>query len=243
MKLMLATPAYRGIQCLPFLDSLQETVELLLSRGVGCEFHMIAHNPYVQTARNALVQMFLRSDCDKLLFLDDDLSWDAEDVWRLLQADKPFAAGIYSMKSDVANYPCVLKCDKDGRALTDGPYLLATRAATGFMMVDRSVFAAIREAFPRLAYMEMPNIDGAPMEEFFDYFPQGVHNGRWIGEDYAFCSMWEQLGGIIYIIPDMTFGHHGVDEEGKPHTWTGNLLHYLRRQPGGSEYAQDQAPH
>lgn len=249
MRLFIGVPAYRGLQCVPFLNSLEATVRLLAEWGVSSEFHMVTQSPYVQTARNTLVRQFLASRCDRLLFLDDDISWEAGDVLRLLNAPFDAVAGVYVLRQDEPNYPVVLRCDDEGQAysitpkpLYDGDpaqtYLIATRAATGFMLLSRAVFTQIQEAYPEREYDDWPANEPGQIEVHFDFFPQGVHNRRWIGEDFAFCNLWSGIGGSVYIVPDMTLWHHGVDEDGNPKAWRGNLAEYLRGLPGGIEHGE-----
>jgi hypothetical protein len=232
---MICTPAYRGIQCIPYLDSLSATVKLLMEHGIECDYRMLPGCCYVQTARNTLAKRFLDSDCDALLFLDDDVSWDPQDVLRLLQAKQPIIAGIYPLKQPTPHYPVVLLCDDNGYALTDGPYLRASRVPTGFLLVTRAVLEAVQAAYPHLEYIDIHN-DGSEdpeEEEFFDFFPQGVYDRRWMGEDFAFCRLWSGIGGEIAVVPDMTLHHHGLDDQGQQRTWTGNLAEFLRSRPGG----------
>jgi hypothetical protein len=71
--------------------------------------------------------------------------------------------------------------------------------------------------------------NGAKREGYIDLFPQGLEDGQWVGEDYAFCRLWERMGGEIWVVPDMTLSHHGRGVE-----YSGNYHEYLMRQPTGS---------
>jgi len=236
MKVFLATPAYRGIVCPHYLDSLETTVNLLTMKGVESSYHIQTGCCYVQVARNNLVKTFLESDADKLVFLDDDISWSAKDVIRLIEADKPVVCGVYPVKKDDLTFPVALKTNDEGKPLDEDNMLLAANVPTGFLCIDRAVFEKIGAHYPHLAYTEKNDYNNPdePWTDNFDYFPQGVHNGRWVGEDYAFCDLWTGIGGKIYVIPDMTFRHHSHDK-----TWTGNLWHYLTRLPGGCNDGKD----
>lgn len=237
MKVMLAIPSYRGLECLPFVDSLRNTVSLLEGRGISCELLIVYGHSYVQAARNDIVHRFLESDCDRLVFLDEDISWTGDAVIALLESDKPITAAVYPQKTeDVSDFPMpvVPICNADGVPLVDGPYLRATRAMTGFMCIQREVFAILREAFPELAFGVYAK--SGEVLHMFDYFPQGVHDGTWLGEDFAFCRLWEKTGGEIAVLTDFTFGHH---RKGK--SWYGNLAQFIRQLPGGVDYENKNA--
>ncbi len=54
--------------------------------------------------------------------------------------------------------------------------------------------------------------------EYFDVFQTGIGlDGKWWGEDYAFCHKWQALGGQIWIDPDILFTHSGRN------SWTASL--------------------
>jgi len=229
MKFMIAVPSYKGLECLPFLDSLLNTVCLLKDRKIGCELLIVYGHSYVQAARNELADKFLKSDCDRLIFLDEDVSWDRSAMIALLESDKPITAGVYPQKTEVISefpMPVVPICTASGVPLVDGSYLRATRAMTGFMCIHREVFSKIQAAFPQLAYK---NYSRESEESSFDFFPQGVYDGVWLGEDFAFCRLWEKIGGEISILVGFTFGHHRKEK-----SWYGNLGRFIRSLPGGS---------
>ena len=238
MKVMFGVPTYRGLDCLPFLDSLKETTELFLANDIDCMLQVSDTGCYVQVSRNRLAQLFLESDCDKLLFLDDDVSWDPRGALEVVLAGHPIVGGVYPQKDDFdkhAPFAVVLKCSEEGIPLCDGPYLRATHTVGGFTCVDRSVFEQIQDANPHLRYYDC-ELGTDELVPRFDFFPQGVHRGRWVGEDYAFCEMWWKLGGEIVIVPDITFGHH---RNGK--SWYGNLWRYIKQLPGGADHGKDGA--
>jgi hypothetical protein len=230
VKVFFAVPRYSGLKCVPFIDSLAATIKLVADRGHEGQLAIQRGCCYVQVARNELVKQFMDSGFDCLFFLDDDLSWDAEDALRLIEMPDELVAGVYPKKSETDDYPIVIRCDKDDRAIVreDG-CIAAPFLPTGFMRIQRSVIEKLQDHYIGQKY-EKP--DGTPM---FDLFPQGVRGGRWWGEDFAFCKLWLDIGGTAWIVPNMTFSHHGSDADGKPKTWTGSYHDFLMRQPGGSK--------
>ena len=239
MKIMFAVPAYRKIECIPFLDSLEATTKLFLATGIECALEILGGCCYVQLARNELVETFLKSNCDKIFFLDDDISWEAESALAVVRAGKPVVGGVYPVKNNEgvhAPFPVVLRCSEDGVPLCDGEYLRSVRTVGGFTCIDRSVFETIKAAHPRLQYRKGDAADPDKFEERFDFFPQGVAGDKWVGEDYAFCDLWTALGEEVAIVPDITFGHH---RNGRG--WYGNLLRYIKQLPGGVNHGKEDA--
>jgi hypothetical protein len=240
MKVMFAVPTYKGIDCPPLVKSLAETFELLKKNGIEPVLEVVAGCSYVQVARNELTKAFLESDCDKIFFVDEDISWDPQAALDIVQSGKPFIGGVYPVKSGYtadAPFMVILKCAEETGwvPFCEGPYLLASRTVGGFTCVERSVFEKIQEAYPDLAF-EQYDGDNPPIQKF-DFFPQGVRNHRWVGEDYAFCDLWAAgLGGEIFIVPDITFGHHN-----KGRSQYGNLWRYIKQLPGGVDHEKAEA--
>jgi hypothetical protein len=89
--------------------------------------------------------------------------------------------------------------------------------ATGFMLIKRNVFKKMALAYPELKFIPDQHI-GAPHDKTFSYHDTSKWNytffdtmiepdtKRYLSEDYAFCRLWQKIGGKIYadIISGMT---------------------------------------
>jgi hypothetical protein len=92
---------------------------------------------------------------------------------------------------------------------------------TGFMLVERSVFAKMEEAYPMIRYkpdhVGQANFDGSRyIQAFFDTVIDtkdsitGGGSDRYLSEDYMFCQMWRKIGGSIWLCPWMKTDHIGT---------------------------------
>ena len=54
----------------------------------------------VTRARNKLVTEFLKTDCTHLFFIDADISFEPDDLIRVLAFNKPLVAAPYPIKKD-----------------------------------------------------------------------------------------------------------------------------------------------
>ena len=223
---------YRKPEASAFYSSLREGAKLLKKHGYTLDYGLVMFDPYIQKARNDLVSMFLKSDSDIFVFVADDLEYKAEDLLKLVETVGDVAVGVYRQKIDNVNYPVTVFGDKDKRPIVrDDGCIKAYRIQTGFLRINRPVFERMIEGFPELSYYGLDH--GKKFDVNHDFFPQGVHNHRWIGEDYAFCDLWRSLGGEIWIIPDMDLTHYNK-EIGYP----GNYHEYLKSLPGGIDYKE-----
>lgn len=93
------------------LDSLKASVELLgeydhyLVNEIGC--------PYISGARATMLRKALDIKADIIVFLDHDLSWNPQDLLKLIETDGDVVAGLYRFKKPEEVYMGVLD-DKDG---------------------------------------------------------------------------------------------------------------------------------
>lgn len=188
----------------------------------------VVSNTYVQIARNILVWEFLKSDSEILFFLDDDVSWNPEDVLIFLEnKNDDIVAGIYTHKNDKENYPVVIKTDDKFLPLTRKDGLIhGLMIPFGFVRIRRNAIESMVNKYPELKYYETSDGD---TKEYYDLFPQGLEDGRWWGEDFAFCRLWNKIGGEIFIVPNIVLKHHYGDNFEK--YAIGNYHEFLLRQP------------
>ena len=221
---------YRGVAHPACVQSLEATLALVVERGHEAVIGTCAGCCYIQFARNRLVRDFLKTDADVIFFIDDDVSWNAEDALRLIESPEQVIAGIYPLKNDVESYPVVVWTDAEHRAIVRDGLIVARAVPAGMLRIQRVVIEKLIAAHPEKAYYDLVN--EVREDGYYDLFPQGVYGDRWVGEDYAFCRLWTDIGGHIGVLPNMTLGHHSGSN-----VWVGNYHEFLLRQPGGSKAA------
>jgi hypothetical protein len=218
--LVIATPSLDGNVSAHYTGALVRSLGLLHQRGLEAEIHFEIGNSLIADARNKLVSKFLATGAGDLLFIDADLSWNAEDLVRLLAHPVPFVAGVYQRKSrakidfTVKFGPAIVR---DARGL-----MAVERVGTGFMRLRRDCLERMIAAYPQLK-LENPADPADP--GFYALFDTTVANGQFIGEDFTFCDRWRAIGGEVLIDPAIAFAHHGGAAYDEP------LLKYLQKNP------------
>jgi hypothetical protein len=103
--------------------------------------------------------------------------------------------------------------DGKGDAGVDG-FVRVSKAATGMMLIERSVFDRMRDKFPQLRYRN--DIPGYRNERtqgnFWSFFDTLVHpeSKRYMSEDYTFCHRWVKgCGGEVWLDVQSTLSHAG----------------------------------
>lgn len=153
----------------------------------------------VARSRNTLTAEFLRSDCTHLLFIDSDLIFSAEHIARLLTRNVSVVGGFYPKKQDGKLEWVINTLPNHPPVRPDG--LQSVRyVGTGFLCVERSVFVAMAEKYPEIAYRE----DYGDRLVAHDFWPMGVYRknasdeGRYLSEDWYFCQRWLDMGGEVF---------------------------------------------
>lgn len=221
MRLGIATPTRRRPSA-AWLDSIIASAAVLRAAGHDLVVRIEQGCPYIDAARQKLLREHLEDSCDAVVFVDDDLGWQADALLRLVEADAPVVAGDYRFRKPEEVYMALLASGEDGRPVVraDG-CIEAERVAGGFLMVRREAVDLFAHAYPDLAYA------GGHVA----LFQHGVIEGVWYGEDYAFSKRWRDLGGTLWLVPDLTISHHDWDSDA---VYAGNLHEFLQRQPGGA---------
>ena len=207
---------------LKLLNSAKET-------GLNMSFYPIFFESLVSRARNAAVAHFLEDEENThLLFIDSDIIFEPEDVYRLIQAEKDVIAGMYPKKYIVWDR---LKKDPNAERVdfpiggeikvTEDDFIESSYLPTGFLMIKREAILKLIVEHPELKYKN--DIDGymGGEDNFYNLFNAGIRNGIYESEDWGFCSLWKESGGQVLIHPDINLKHVGW------HEYSGNLVNYI----------------
>jgi len=198
VRVYLGIPMYGGADA-QFISSLVKS-RVVLDR-VGYEVETDIHNgcSVLPRARNEIVQRFLSSGFDVLVFIDADLAWNPVDLVRLIRSPHLFTAGVYRQKKQ----ELVFNWNPAGEGKAEA-------VGAGFVALKREALEKMVAAYPQTHYEH----DGKEYHALFDF---DLHNGQYWGEDYTFCRRWRELGGEIDILPDVTIKHIGT------YAYTGTL--------------------
>lgn len=175
----------------------------------------------IQHARNELVKIFLDSGDEVLVFLDDDLSWNPQDLVKLVEKPDDIIGVAYRTKTSNHSYPVTINVDSDGDPIYRNDGCVSCKyICAGMLKITRKAIEKIQKAYPEQQYCDFK--DDKLVPGYWDLFPQGVSEGRFYGEDFGFCRLWGKIGGEIWIMPDVDINHHG-----RGTVFVGNYAKYL----------------
>lgn len=237
-RIMIATPCYGGLIHEAYLRGVTSVVAELSSAGEPINLATVINESLITRARNELVKHFLISDCTHLFFIDADIKFEAQDVFRLVAHDKDVVVASYPLKGQrwsniegmkeiknpedvrralidqVVNFKFNNEDDaKNGRVNVVEGLVEIHDAGTGFMCIKRHVLEKIIEANPTIKYEKEPRfrINENDDGKRWAIFDTEIEDGyRYLSEDYLFCRRWQRLGGKVWLDPHVVLTHYGT---------------------------------
>lgn len=215
VNLMVGTPAIDGRYESSYVVGLYATMRMLGEHGVTVQWAEEKYTADICLARAKLLAAFRRSPATHLLLVDADMGWDNDALVRLFCAKKDFVAIAGPKK----RYPLQFAAN-----FTDAggnPIGLTYDPASGTMEVGEvgMAFALLTRACVERMVADHPDLEygGVTGESECALFNPMVRKRRYYSEDFAFCRRWRDLGGQVFIVPDVALKHTG------PHQFRGSF--------------------
>ena len=211
-SIFIALPAYDFKVSLKLAISLARFTQVAGKHGISVHMGSICGCSVVSRARNLLVKDMIDSDATDLLFIDSDINFEPDDIFRLMAwgADpkKGIVAGVPRTRSENKVYIADLDYDENGELTMNGMGLVrGKRVATAFMLIRREVFEQMMAAHPEWVYKDQRSDRMIPCLFDFKLTEEG-----YMGEDFLFCDRARELGFEVWIDPTIKLGHMGVQE-------------------------------
>ncbi len=231
MHVLIATPVFAGLPSVNYATS----VSTLMAEAVrfGLEAEQSAWSESLVTrARNTLLAKFLSEpQYTHLFWWDADVGATTAQVFRLLLADRDFAAGVYPIKelawpeegtpaglsrddymARYLRYPFELDPESDGTIDSDG-FVRIREVAGGFCCMKRSAVEHLVAAYADLWFTPDPRIAKLwPGKVHFRLYESGIDDTperNYLSEDYMFCKLWRAIGGTMWLDSQSKLSHLG----------------------------------
>mgnify|MGYP001567469879 CR=1 FL=1 len=228
MKVVFCIPAMEGGVKTSCHQSLVATYRALHEAKIPYDEFFVENCPYLPVARATLAAMFmLEPGNTDAFFIDSDVGFDPAAVVAILQRQEGIVGGTYPLKRDILGFTAEVLTE-DGIPIGRDGLIEAKFLPGGFMRVKRIVFEKLAEAYPELKYeSSVVEVMGSGITTAYDFFGMGAFGRRFRTEDYAFCQRWRDIGGQLWVYPNIDFQHVGQK------AYKGNYHEFLLRQPGG----------
>lgn len=233
-SVMIGSPMYNGNCYFGYTSSLIENVLDLRQNNIGAYWTFLPNESLITRGRNYIVDIFMKSQCSHLMFIDADIVFPSNSIRTLLSAGEDIICAPYPKKfidwdaveaasklenresldkytsSYVINY-----IDNANPPIPDYRGVVeVAHAGTGFMLISRKVFEMMTPHVPKAR----PSNFGRFNVWYNEYFRTGIgHDSVFMSEDWLFCEEWRNIGGKVHLMPGIKLDHIGT------HIYTGSI--------------------
>ncbi len=206
-SLFIAIPAYDGKVSIKLAYTLAQLMPMALRSGVSVKLGHVSGCSIITMARNMLVDQFLKTECTDLLFIDADVIAEPDHILRLMaqSGDKDITAGAYPRRRKDKMFFMDLHYDDKGDLEFEGSMMRINRVGTGFMLVRRHVIEVL--AAKAQKYLGQDGVG-----EVANVFEFTLKEGKFVGEDYAFCDAARDEGFKVWLDVEISLPHVGTEE-------------------------------
>jgi hypothetical protein len=213
VRLLILTPIQNHTVDIVYHHSFTHTLSLLGGKRISYRVQQQSGSSHIGKAREHLLWAGLQAfpDATHVLYIDDDMGWEASLVARLLATGHDFAAVSGVKKIDDLSL-CYNAFPNPQVLHPHTKFMKVRHIGFAFVLLKRSVIDKICEAYPELEY----NTDGHGREWalFFDMLWRrpGQALPERLSEDFSFCQRWQAIGGEIWMDPHASLIHAGRKE-------------------------------
>ena len=233
VSIFVATPVHSDCS-IHYAQGLLEFQKLCMNKNVDVSFQ-IMKSSLVTQGRNLCVSGFIESGYTHMLFVDSDIIFNAQSIFKMIERDKDIISIPYPLKTmrwdkvfdkfqkgkiknadDVSKwtnvYPMKIADSHDNVQVERG-VIEVTHSPTGCMLIKRGVFDKLIKHYPDKEIIQKTVINGEyvtkpHMWNFFDCLHDPVEK-TYLGEDFAFCKLWRDIGGKCHAFIDDPIAHIG----------------------------------
>ncbi len=254
-NLTIATPCFGGQVSTVYASSLF-ALQLAVQKmsNVNLKVHLRDGDALITRARANLVTLFLDDpSATHLLFVDADIGFTTQQVFRLIESGADVVAGCYPIKQvnwdkakqvvasghpnpASASLDYVLELDNPDQVRVVNGFTRVRYAGTGFLMIRRHVLERMcaHPDYAPLQFLREHSLDalaGSPNR--FALFECLIDpaTGTYLSEDFAFCKRWTDIGGEIWADLESRLDHVG------PSVFRGDIASQFAAVPSAADAA------
>jgi hypothetical protein len=220
----IAVPTYDGTVYLATMKAIiQDTLEMLKLPGWRVSFQEVAGSADIYYARARLCHEFLETDGTHLMFVDSDVAWKPGSIPRLVKHGVDMVAAVYPRRTEPFSYNLQYASADNKLDMHSNGLCEVAGVSAGFMCISRNCLQKMTDAYRNDPIAGLANGPRGEQVSFFDPYRFKDDPKRKLGEDYAFCQRWRDLGGKVWIDVNMPMAHIGQK------IYAANLGDHLKR--------------
>ncbi|WJR76235.1 hypothetical protein [Bradyrhizobium sp. NP1] len=255
IHLVVATPCFGGQVSSIYASSIFRLQRALHGMSnVDLKVHLRDGDALITRARANLVTLFLDDPAaTHLLFVDADIGFAPEQVFRLIESGADVVAGAYpikrvnwdkarrAMQAGRPNVPAasldyVLEIENPDHVMVVRGFTRVRYAGTGFLMIRRHVLERMcaHPGYAPLQFFREHSHDalaGSPNRFALFECMIDPSSGTYLSEDFAFCKRWTDIGGEIWADLESRLDHVG------PSVFHGDIASQFAAAPSAADAA------
>ena len=225
LRLCVGTPCFGGNVTDHYTISLLGLQVACIRRGIKLSFCLLHGDALITRARNSVVAEFLRDPrASHLLFIDADIGFSPDQVFRLLESGHDMVGGAYPVKTvhwdrlgpgvaPASTFDYVAELLEPGAPPPADGFARARYVGTGFLLIRRTVFERMAARYPEIKYLRThasadSDIDPDRLHAYFDCLIDR-ESGLYLSEDFTFCKRWIDMGGELWVDLRSRLSHVG----------------------------------
>ena len=196
-----------------------------------CHIQLHLHKASLVTfGRNHCTSAFLSTDYTHMVFIDTDIEFNPEDIFRMIEADKEVILIPYPLKSydwrkademwnnykmplNKGGFTWPIKVLNPEDMEVNNGIVEIEKGPAGCMVIKRSAYEMLIKYYPNFKLNQKNLIDEKVKSSEFSYnfWDTGYDEseGKVVGEDFAFCNRFRTAGGNVFALIDAEITHHG----------------------------------
>lgn len=199
-RVLIGTPSYDGKLDAWYCNSLVDTIKLSAEYNIHIDAVYLSYDALVQRARNSLFEIAIEGKYDDLIFIDADVHWDPNWIFKLLSYAEPIVGGALIKKSDIEGYTIKL-LDATLKWNVEKTLIEVDGVGTGFVKISKFAIEKLWEMSEKYS-----DTSGDNHRMVFDI---EIKDGNLVSEDFVMCNKWKSLGYKIWVDPTMSLTHVG----------------------------------
>lgn len=216
MKILVAIPVYDGKLPCRTVNCLMNEQYVANKLGDELLVEFLPNCSHPAMGRNQLAKAFMDSDCDKMIYLDSDITFEVGSLVKLYKMPYDYVGGCYRFKQNDEAYPISWLPENQELWANEHGLLEVAVLPGGFMCLTKKVFQDLEAAHPERKFTHF----GHTLHCYFQTpFVGGLHS-----EESFFAKEWRETGGKIYLLPEMEITHWNFE----PVPYVGHIGNWLR---------------
>ena len=212
MSLLVAMPCYGGMVSDKTAKGLFNLGKELRTAGIDHGLLTMANESLVTKARSRIANFFMNNtEYEYVLFIDADIGFTPEDVFKLLTSNKDIVCGAYPMKGIPLRYNYNISKPE----VLEGDLVKIENIGFGFALIHRKVFESISNKYgEELKYFPATNNTTYPPTEkeyhnSYHYFLELKKDMSYLPEDFSFFERAKTVGYETWLNTNIRLAHVG----------------------------------